>query len=1185
MKFTHLRWTAAFIPMKAPLRHADAALLIALFTLTIGASAQQSELWRIGQFDKSSQEFHDSHDVDYVHATEPLVYRIGQSHEKDWLRFQPGPANGLAGGRVHPFTVLFHLDAVPAGQYTLRIATLYETPRRSSLQLEINGHKGMLLFHPHLDYSAGDWEGTFVPQTSTGERTLTIPTEFLKSGDNQLVLTALDTPSTAQMSLGDIAPGISGVVYDALSLVYAERAGDVAPKLTQAEATIFFKQATDGLREGVQICATASAWPAHPASGKLLADARSYPFDLVGGEDFGDRCTDLYIPVWQRDLQVQVSLLGKASAAVLKAKRRWTVHIVPHEHLDIGFTDYRSKVGELQSRSIDQVLELLPKHPEFRWTMDGSWIAEQFLSTRSPQQQQAFLDAVRAGKIILPPQYANQHTGVASLEGLIRSLYPSHALAQQYGLPLGAAHITDVPSYSWSYASILHDAGIKYFVAGSNNWRAPILLHGRWNERSPFYWEGPDGGRVLMWYSRAYLQVASMFGVPPQTEAVHDALPIFLEAYDRPGYKADTVLLFGSQLENTEMDLGQVTLPAEWQKEYAYPRLDFSTFADAMQEIEKQSGDTIPVVRGDFGPYWEDGYAADAAATAQHRANQQRILNAETMATAVTELRPSLRPERGLLDEAWRNTLLLDEHTWTWVGATTQPESDENNIQLAQKTATATHAGEQIEQSVQRSWAQLEPLLAQPQAAIAVWNRLNWQRDQWTETDLCPGQILLDPDTQKPLPQLVLGQEAGTQLPGFGCLAQRVRFNAQGVPSIGWRLFPITAASMSGERKELDGNTIENAYYKLVLAADTSSMTHLIDKISGRDLVNPASPYPFASLVYVTSPDKVAEDSLYRYGAAQKPAVLVPHPPTGGKIVSVYRDAEGEHAILETANLRFPLIRTEIVLPTGVRRIDLRITVHKDATLEKEAAYIAFPFLEERPRFGYDSQNGWIDPAVDELDGGSREWYAAQHWAAVRSADSFAAVVPVDAPLVAFGDIVRGTWPEEFAPRSATIFSWIMSNYWNTNFPARQSGAITLRYSIVSGESFNPAQLTRNALDAMTPLEVDHVDGAGVRTNVFPATGSMLQTDNQDVLVSTWKAAGGHAGTVLRLEEIAGKTQQLQITFPRISIGSAHRCSILEDEAEQLSATPHDLRIDLRPWEIATVCLTSSTNQQAGEKP
>ena len=85
---------------------------------------------------------------------------------------------------------------------------------------------------------------------------------------------------------------------------------------------------------------------------------------------------------------------------------------------------------------------------------------------------------------------------------------------------MGAANITDVPSYSWSYASILHDAGIRYFAAGSNNWRAPILLQGRWNAKSPFYWEGPDGGRVLMWYSRAYLQLASMFGVPPTVEAV-----------------------------------------------------------------------------------------------------------------------------------------------------------------------------------------------------------------------------------------------------------------------------------------------------------------------------------------------------------------------------------------------------------------------------------------------------------------------------------------------------------------------------------------------------------------------------------------------------------------------------------------------------------------------------------------
>ena len=35
------------------------------------------------------------------------------------------------------------------------------------------------------------------------------------------------------------------------------------------------------------------------------------------------------------------------------------------------------------------------------------------------------------------------------------------------------ADITDVPSYSWSYASVMAAAGLKYFAAGSDNYRAP----------------------------------------------------------------------------------------------------------------------------------------------------------------------------------------------------------------------------------------------------------------------------------------------------------------------------------------------------------------------------------------------------------------------------------------------------------------------------------------------------------------------------------------------------------------------------------------------------------------------------------------------------------------------------------------------------------------------------------------
>ena len=84
---------------------------------------------------------------------------------------------------------------------------------------------------------------------------------------------------------------------------------------------------------------------------------------------------------------------------------------------------------------------------------------------------------------------------------------------------------------------------------------------------------------------------------------------------------------------------------------------------------------------------------------------------------------------------------------------------------------------------------------------------------------------------------------------------------------------------------------------------------------------------------------------------------------------------------------------------SGEKRIDFTYSIHKDYVLSKEAVYVAFPFAAEKPAFAYETQNGWVDPARDELAGGSREWYAVQHWAAVRRGDWSAAIVPHDAPL------------------------------------------------------------------------------------------------------------------------------------------------------------------------------------------
>jgi alpha-mannosidase len=1186
----------------------NAWLLLVLAMTTRPCLAQERLIWQIGTFDHASGEFRAKSD-DYTNPKLDPVYRVGSTaidkkkDSEDWQRFQPGPANGMAGGREHPFTILFDLHDPATGVFHLKIAVLYETPRLSHLRIDLNGHAGAFYFHPQLDYGAGDWEGTFVPQTSTDSKTIDLPAKWFQPSNNRLVLTALDEPSTVENSLGSIALGHSGLVYDALQLTQDTAATYTNDRITtNVQPSIFYRtpsvgspEATEEIVEGE---ASFAAMPSQWLATLTLGD-REYQQRITTSDEFGERRLEFDVPQWEGrksgTLVIKTPTAAHRFPVDLTPAKKWTIFIVPHEHLDIGFTDYAAKVAELHSQALDGVIDLIQEVPDFRWTLDGYWVLDQYLNGRSPERGAELLLLIKKGKIAVPPQFANQHTGVASLEGLARSLYDSHFFDQQHGLPLGAAHITDVPSYSWSYASILHDAGVRYFAAGSNSWRAPGVLQARWNEKSPFYWEGPDGGRVLMWYSRAYLQMATLFGTPPRLAAVRDSLPVFFQAYSGSTYKANATIIFGTQLENTVFSKEQAYLRGEWQKQYAWPRLEYSNFAVAMGEIEKQFGSDIPIYRGDLGPYWEDGFGSDSRHTALHRQNEQRILSAEKLATIPALLNPALRPDQRVLAQAWNNMLLFDEHTWTYVGATTQPESEQTRNQLALKGARTTEAERGITESLERSWAQFESFLAPKDPSLVVFNPLNSRRSGLVTFDLQDGLGLFDTTTAKRVPYEVVSIGKNTPLPGFGGGYRRVRFLAENVPGLGYKLFALRLAgdnSQSNESsdKALDGTSFENPYYRVIVDPATGAISNIWDKELNRELVDAASAFRFGAYLYVTGADDMPNNSLYRYGATLKPPELSTTAAGHGRLLRTRQVPYGTIITMEASAPNTPAVRLEITLYNEKKQIDLTYRISKDSTLKKEAVYIAFPFAASNPEFGYDTQNGWVNPAKDELPGGSHEWYAAQHWAAIHDPGFMAAVIPHDAPLIAFGDIVRGKWPTEFRPLSSAIFSWLMTNYWGTNFAPQQGGDFTFRYSLVSGRALDPAALTRLANEAMTPLEVDQVNAAatagkapsGSLRTLRKDEASVLEVDNPSVAVGTWKLAEDGQGSILRLEETSGELQSVVIRSAYLKMNQVWRCSLLEDNLQKLNADSHSFKIEVKPFEIVTLRLRTSPDFPEG---
>jgi len=145
----------------------------------------------------------------------------------------------------------------------------------------------------------------------------------------------------------------------------------------------------------------------------------------------------------------------------------------------------------------------------------------------------------------------------------------------------------------------------------------------------------------------------------------------------------------------------------------------------------------------------------------------------------------------------------------------------------------------------------------------------------------------------------------------------------------------------------------------------------------------------------------------------------------------------------------------------GEKKIEFRYDVRKDYTAQKEGVYFAFPIAVSRPDFMYATQQQWVDPKRDLMKGGSLEWFNIQQWMAVHDANLAVGIVPLDAPLASFGDINRGAWPGTFAPKSGTIFSYAMNNYWHTNYRAGQGGDFRFRYTLTSAPQLDGSALTK----------------------------------------------------------------------------------------------------------------------------
>jgi hypothetical protein len=1111
-------------------------------------------IFKIGQFDGSSQEFSGGYPKGQVEidAEDP-------SAAKSWYSYQPVPGTGQSEtpeDASTPRIITFKIAGQPVGAYTLRIGILIERASVPALRAEINGHQGTFYLDPKLDNRVDGGSAVSFPAFSQAIVSFQVPGNFLHAGENTIALSAV-----AQGD-GDQIPD-AGFNYDALAM---SQGSSVDQSEVRIKPTVFYKQEHGFLEEGVDVTLRHENRPVRSVCLTINGSRVTLPGN---GLRWGEQRTRFYIPAFgprtPAHIEVDRGMKIDTEEQVINPAKRWTVYVVPHVHLDLGYTDYQAKVASVQSRVIDEALDLIHLHPEFRFSVDGMWSVEQFMNSRTLEDRERAVAAMKTQQFFAPAEYANELTGFASAETLIRSLYAGAQFSRINGTPLNYANITDVPSYSWSYASILASAGIHELLAGANNGRAPVLLRGHLDETSPFYWQGPDGKKVLMWYSRHYHQMWMIFGLPPLVNAGEQTLPLFLQMYGRPTYKASSTMLYGSQVENTDLFPGQAELVEQWNQKYAYPHLEYAGFHHALTSIAAEFKGNIPTVSGDGGPYWEDGIAADAYYAGMERETEARGPSAEKLATISSLANSRIAVDKKRLDAMWRNMVLMDEHTWTSAASYSDNENDEAVVQLAVKDSRAIHAHELCDWLMRHAMADIADSIDTPANSLVVFNTLNWKRSSVVSFDLRKGYGVFDSATGKPMPI-----EASSR----GEYTNRVSFWADDIPAVGYKTYLLRPEPKEPLTEESGLEKIlENQFYRLELDPSTGAVRGIFDKQLGKQIVNESSPYRFGEYLYVTTDD-----------ARRGPDRFVVHGATLGKLVSIEEEPEGITARIVSTDLDTPRIVATITLSSHEKQILFTENVDKTATKNDEAVYFAFPFAMNQPQFQYEIQNGVVDPSRDMYPGAGLDWFSVQHWAAVQQGGIAAAVMPLDASLMTFGDITRLGFPETFGARKGTIFSYAMNNYWHTNYRAEQGGHFRFRYVVTSAAAVDPVKLSRQGWEAITPLEVSEVTPSDkaveTRRPLAGGSGSFLSVDDPSLMLETWKPAEDEQGTILRFLDLGGVKRTVRIKFPLLTLKHAWMTDALERDQKELTiAAPHTLDLEITPHAIVTIRILNRVAQ------
>jgi alpha-mannosidase len=760
----------------------------------------------------------------------------------------------------------------------------------------------------------------------------------------------------------------------------------------------------------------------------------------------------------------------------LKPVRPWTIYLVQHTHTDIGYTRPQTEILPEHLRYIDYALDYcdqtdsLPDDARFRWTCETSWAVREYLKCRPQEQIERLKKRVNEGRIEVAGLLLNGSD--LSDEATIAAMLQPVRMFREQGLKVVSAMQDDINGAPWCLTDYFSGCGIRYLTMAENTHRA----HKPFDRPTTFWWESPSGNRILVNRPEHYMW-ANQLGILTNEETFAKNLfthlsDIVAKGYPYPEY---AIQFSGYLTDNSPPSTAACALVKAWNEKYLYPKLRLATVREFMELMEKDHAKELQVVRGAWPDWWMDGFGSAALETAYTRmAHADYIANNGLLSMAVMKGIQIPEALEQLNDGIVDDLAFYDEHTFGAAESITDPFCENSIVQWGEK-------GSYTWEAVKRNRILREGAMGLIQGglprfdvpSITVFNTLSWIRSGlitvFIDHEIIPRDMefrIVD-EQGNPLAVQPLGsREDGTYWAIW----------VDDIPAFGYSSFRILAGKEPRRpaTSTLFKGTISNSYYEVSIDPSKGGIVSIRDKELNLELLDQSAKYSAGEFIW----ERLGKNrhqlellTLEEFTREVWSSLVVSSVTEGPVWTAVTLTGQMPGCVHEGG------ITCEIRLFNTSKKIGFNYSMKKLQVTDPEAVYIPFPFGLDNAEFHCEVAGGSMVPGRDQIEGSSSDWRGIQNFVSLKNDHAQIIMTSPEIPLVQLGDINLGKFARVAKPTSSTVYSWVLNNYWTTNFRAYQEGELKWSYGITS----------TNSLTTAAPAKFGWTERVPLLCRVFPA--------------------------------------------------------------------------------------------------